>query len=530
MPMLRLAAARCWSGDRSAAALEQPCASAPLVARTAVERGAWPPMTPEQRAAILAPTTDFSAPERFEALPGGAATIAAASNRERLLAVLGQHDLRARADFKVGNGFFRNLGDRAVLDPGARRARAALQRPRLPGLPPQGRPRPSAGRAGRLRRRRCSCACRSRRATTPSAAHPGRAIGRTPSRADLRRAAPGLRDPGPRAEGRMAIDYDGGAGDARATARSSHCAAELPVADLAYGPLHPETHARPRVAPPMIGLGLLEAIPEADILALADPDDADGDGISGRPNRVWSEERRPGRCSAASAGRPAQPTIREQAAIAFAGDIGISQPARADRLGRLHRGPGRLPRRAERRQRAADGSRRPRRCSTSSPSTAATSPCRRGATRRPDGAAPASGCSTRPAAPPATRPKFVTRRDCAGPACAGFQLIWPYTDLLLHDMGEGLADHRPEGAADGQEWRTRAALGHRPDRDRQRPHLLPARRPRAQPDRGDPLARRRGAGRARRLRRAGQGGPRRAGRLPGVAVRRACWRGLSCSC
>ncbi len=44
----------------------------------------------------------------------------------------------------------------------------------------------------------------------------------------------------------------------------------------------------PRIAPPMIGLGLVEAIPEADIRAKADPDDADKDGISGRTNEVWS--------------------------------------------------------------------------------------------------------------------------------------------------------------------------------------------------------------------------------------------------
>jgi CxxC motif-containing protein (DUF1111 family) len=50
-------------------------------------------------------------------------------------------------------------------------------------------------------------------------------------------------------------------------------------------------------------------------------------------------------------------------------------------------------------------------------------------------------------------PKFVTSRD-APDAQHQFQLIWPYTDLLLHDMGEGLADHRPEGLADGFEWRT----------------------------------------------------------------------------
>ena len=95
--------------------------------------------------------------------------------------------------------------------------------------------------------------------------------------------------------------------------------------DLAYGPLAPDAQLSPRVAPQMIGLGLLEAVPEADILALADPDDADGDGISGRPNLVWSEE----------AGRPmlgrfgwkaGQPTIRAQAASAFSGDIGISTP------------------------------------------------------------------------------------------------------------------------------------------------------------------------------------------------------------
>jgi CxxC motif-containing protein (DUF1111 family) len=62
------------------------------------------------------------------------------------------------------------------------------------------------------------------------------------------------------------------------------------IADLAYGPLHPEAMLSPRVAPPMIGLGLLEAVADEDLLAHADPADADGDGISGRPNRVWSAE------------------------------------------------------------------------------------------------------------------------------------------------------------------------------------------------------------------------------------------------
>ena len=51
------------------------------------------------------------------------------------------------------------------------------------------------------------------------------------------------------------------------------------------------------------------------------------------------------------------------------------------------------------------------------------------------------------------QPKFVTERLEDQPE-QSFQLIWPYSDMLLHDMGEGLADHRPEGAASGSEWRT----------------------------------------------------------------------------
>ncbi len=50
-------------------------------------------------------------------------------------------------------------------------------------------------------------------------------------------------------------------------------------------------------------------------------------------------------------------------------------------------------------------------------------------------------------------PKFVTRRD-AGDKAQAFQLIWPYSDFLLHDMGEGLADGQQVGVATGTEWRT----------------------------------------------------------------------------
>ena len=54
--------------------------------------------------------------------------------------------------------------------------------------------------------------------------------------------------------------------------------------------------------------------------------------------------------------------------------------------------------------------------------------------------------------------RFTTRSDSIGEEQSN-QLIWPYTDMLLHDMGEGLADKRPEGDADGREWRTAPLWG-----------------------------------------------------------------------
>ncbi|RUV30537.1 thiol oxidoreductase, partial [Mesorhizobium sp. M1A.T.Ca.IN.004.03.1.1] len=80
-----------------------------------------------------------------------------------------------------------------------------------------------------------------------------------------------------------------------------------------------------RVAPAMIGLGLIEAIPEADILAHADPDDTDGDGISGKAAIV--RDHRSGKIALGRFGWKAQnATVRDQSADAFANDIGISTP------------------------------------------------------------------------------------------------------------------------------------------------------------------------------------------------------------
>ena len=95
------------------------------------------------------------------------------------------------------------------------------------------------------------------------------------------------------------------------------------VGDLAYGPLTVAEDGRsPRVAPSVRGLGLLERVPDADILAFADPDDRDGDGISGRPNRVTGPDGAPalGRFGL----KAAHPTVASQNAEAFHLDIGMS--------------------------------------------------------------------------------------------------------------------------------------------------------------------------------------------------------------
>ncbi len=90
-----------------------------------------------------------------------------------------------------------------------------------------------------------------------------------------------------------------------------------------YGDLHPEAMFSPRVANQMIGLGLLEAVPEATILTYADPTDRDGDGISGRPNYVWDAYNN--RMAIGRFGWKAnQPTMIQQVASAFNGDMGIT--------------------------------------------------------------------------------------------------------------------------------------------------------------------------------------------------------------
>ena len=85
----------------------------------------------------------------------------------------------------------------------------------------------------------------------------------------------------------------------------------------------------PRIAQPLIGLGLLEALAEKTILSLSDPDDLDGDGISGRPNYIWNPEKKIKQLGRFG-WKANQPTLLQQTASAFVGDIGITSSIHPD--------------------------------------------------------------------------------------------------------------------------------------------------------------------------------------------------------
>jgi CxxC motif-containing protein (DUF1111 family) len=260
------------------------------------------------------------------------------------------------------------------------------------------------------------------------------------------------------AEGRMEIRYK----DMKVTlADGTAVTLRKPryrAVDLRYGSARPDMMVSPRVAPPMIGVGLLEAIAAEDILAVADPDDRNGDGISGRANRVWSEEY--GKVMLGRFGwKAGQPTVAQQTAGAFLGDIGLSTP-----IFRAHAGDCTAAQTLCRK--APSGAGGPAGGKTEVPkemfdlvvfySRNLGVPARRGLhdpqVLKGKALFYRSGCTG------CHRPKFVTRRLSDRPE-QSFQLIWPYTDMLLHDMGDGLADNRPEGRASGREWRTAPLWG-----------------------------------------------------------------------
>lgn len=205
---------------------------------------------------------------------------------------------------------------------------------------------------------------------------------------------------------------------------------------LASGePLPRDVMISARIPPPVFGLGLLEAVAEADIVARADPDDADGDGISGRPNYVWDELR-----SAASLGRfgwkANVPDLLQQAAIAYANDMGVSSPLLPEVDGTSEIDERTLQAVAFYTATLAV----PGRHDWSEPEV-----------QRGEALFRAARCA-------ACHVEELHTGEHAIGALRG-QTIHPYTDLLLHNMGFDLADGRPDFMASGTEWRTSPLWG-----------------------------------------------------------------------
>ncbi len=215
--------------------------------------------------------------------------------------------------------------------------------------------------------------------------------------------------------------------------------------ELAYGELAPDTRFSPRIAPAVFGSGLLEAIPEAQILERNDPDDADGDGISGRANRVWDI-----RAGRAVLGRMAwkanQPGIAQQTAAAFSSEIGMSTSLQPQQICtevqtacRAAPDGGSPEISDEIFQHIVDYQQMlgvPARRNLDAPEV------KRGALLFLE-----AGCEA------CHRASFVTGEIPDKPWLSR-QTIHPFSDLLLHDMGAELADGRADFAASGSEWRT----------------------------------------------------------------------------
>jgi CxxC motif-containing protein (DUF1111 family) len=386
-------------------------------------------------------TPQFTQAEPGEALSAGSTTVRKADQNAFSLPSANLSPSR-RLDFSVGNSFFRNPW---VTSPATTTARD--------GLGPlfntnacqnchikDGRGHPPAADAQ-------SAASMLVRLSIPAGSEHSEIIQRLGVLAEPTYGAQlqDMANPGTAPEGKVRVSYS--------TQRVSFADGlqvelrkpNLEISQLGYGALHPDTLFSARIAPPMIGLGLLEAIPEAAILANADPEDSNSDGISGRANQVWDREQQ--RTVLGRFGwKAGQPTLNQQNAEAFANDMGLTSTlvahdncttAQTDCRNAPHGGEPEV----------SDNIL----ASVLFYTRNLGVPARRGADTPQVLAgknlfyqAGCQGCHT---------PQFTTAADAAEPELAN-QTIRPYSDLLLHDMGEGLADNRPEFLASGREWRT----------------------------------------------------------------------------
>ena len=215
---------------------------------------------------------------------------------------------------------------------------------------------------------------------------------------------------------------------------------EFSFTQLNYGVLSPETIMAPRVALSLIGLGEIEKISEQDILANADPDDTDQDGISGKANRVYDIRMKQWRLGRFTRKASAY-SVKQQVAQAMHHDMGLTTPlirhdtctrVQNDCLYAVRKGEIDVP---ELRLDAV---------------TFYISHLKIPAQRNPEQHREGrrlfdkSGCSS------CHKPFFITTES---------NTIYPFSDFLLHDMGESLSDRRTEYLAQSREWRTTPLWG-----------------------------------------------------------------------
>lgn len=217
---------------------------------------------------------------------------------------------------------------------------------------------------------------------------------------------------------------------------------------LSFGAMSSSVMTSPRLAQSIIGLGLLQAVPESDVRAREDANDVDGDGVSGRANSVWDTVGQ--RAALGRFGWKAnQPSIHQQVADAFLGDIGITSSLNASQnctpvqtacVASPVGGQDGAPELSEQKLDAV----------TRWNMTLAV-PARRNwknaTVQRGETLFAAAACDS------CHVPKMQTG-VLEGFAALSNQTIRPFTDLLLHDMGAELADGRPDYLASGAEWRT----------------------------------------------------------------------------
>lgn len=222
--------------------------------------------------------------------------------------------------------------------------------------------------------------------------------------------------------------------------------------NLGYGPMAQNVMTSARVAPQLMGIGLIEAIDEADILANATTQAGVAGPVKGQVNRVWdapSQQLRVGRFG----WKANTATLAHQSAGAFRGDMGITSAWAPDESCTAAQ--------ADCRQAPGGGHGAQHEIDTETLKNvvfyqATLAPLAR---REANGAQVRQGQALFHQAQCAAchRPSYTTAQGpfarMSSPALNG-QTIWPYTDLLLHDMGPGLADGRPDFLASGSQWKT----------------------------------------------------------------------------